>query len=68
MNWMPSRRLDDRLKDLCAKVIRTPDNEIEPVLKELQAAMRAKFERIRVMATFRLQTGKLPPEQRRLDD
>jgi signal transduction histidine kinase len=64
---MPSRRLDNRLRQLCSKVVHTPDNEVEPVLKELQAAIQAKFERIRVMATFQFQTGKLPPKQR-LDD
>jgi len=45
---MPARRLDDRIYDLCAKAISTPEGpELENTIKELQVAIREVTNRIR---------------------
>ena len=42
------RRLDDRIRELCAKAVRCQDSaELQRVLAELRAAMREHTERLR---------------------
>jgi hypothetical protein len=43
---MSSCALGDRLRELCAKVVRAPDREVEPLLEELWAGVQEKPERI----------------------
>ncbi|MBZ5684616.1 MAG: hypothetical protein LAP86_06230 [Acidobacteriia bacterium] len=47
---MPSRRLDDRIRDLCAKVATSKGDDYEPSLSELKAALRGHTDRLRKMA------------------
>lgn len=47
---MPSRRLDDRIRDLCAKVANSNGDDYEPALSELKAALREHANRLRKMA------------------
>ncbi len=47
---MPSRRVDDRIRELSIRATTTPDEEVEPVLRELQGAIRDKIELVRELA------------------
>ena len=57
---MPKRRLDDRIRELCAKVgaaSNRPDlrhAEMEALLQELLGAIHQKVERIRILAAKKL--------------
>ena len=45
------RRLDDRIRELCAKGVATEDgDELDVILPELQAAVRQAVERLRTRA------------------
>jgi hypothetical protein len=59
-----SRRLDDRIRSLCREVTSASEDEVEPLLKELQEAIRAKIERVRKLAVRQLIQRK-KAEQRR---
>ena len=41
----PSRRLDDRIKELCAQISRADDAEAVTLLKELRDALHEQIER-----------------------
>jgi len=48
------RRLEDRIKDLCAKAIASPDSrESNDIFKELEDALHEHNERIRKLAANR---------------
>lgn len=47
---VPSRRIDDRIRDLCAKVANSEGNDYEPTLSELKAALLEHTGRLRKMA------------------
>lgn len=47
---MPSRRLEDSIRELCAAVIEAKDAEIEPALSELKVALHEHTERLRNLA------------------
>jgi hypothetical protein len=49
-----SRRLDDRIRSLCSKVTSASEDEVEPLLKELQSAIREKIESVRRLAVRQL--------------
>jgi hypothetical protein len=51
---MPSRRLEDRIRDLCARVIAAPEDEVEPAISELKSALREHNERLRKLAAAKL--------------
>lgn len=60
-----ARRLDDRIRELCAKVVASKDpDEVNRTLPELRSALHEAIERIRVRAARTL-AGKDPPEERR---
>ena len=40
-------RLEDRIRDLCAKVIAADGAELEPAIQELQTALREHIDRLR---------------------
>jgi HEAT repeat protein len=61
---VPSRRLDDRIRRLCSKVTSASEEEAEPLLKELQSAIREKIESVRKLAARQLIQRK-KAEQRR---
>jgi hypothetical protein len=45
-----SQRLEDRIKDLCAKAVATPESpELNAILKDLQAALAEHAGRLRKM-------------------
>ena len=48
------RRLEDRIRELCALAVAAEDPELEMVLAELQAALRQHTERLRRMAAAKL--------------
>jgi hypothetical protein len=46
-----SRRLEDRIKELCARAVSTPESpELNQVLKDLQAALHEHTQRLRKTA------------------
>jgi hypothetical protein len=48
-----SRRLDDRIKDLCAKAVATSASpELEEILQELRTALREHNQRLRKVAAY----------------
>ena len=51
---MPSRRLDDRIRVLCAKAASARDSEAEEVLEELKAALSEHTKRLRRLASQKL--------------
>jgi len=61
---MPSRRLDDRIRELCAKVVAATEEEVEPAISELQAALREHTSRLRKLAVTKL-TGVLSSRNNR---
>lgn len=40
-------RLEERIRDLCTKVIAADDAELEPAIQELQSALRVHIDRLR---------------------
>jgi hypothetical protein len=57
---MPTRRLDDRIRLLCAEIAKTPAGsgplspEVDATLQELLAAIHEKIERLRKLAARKL--------------
>lgn len=57
---MPTRRLDDRIRQLCAEIAKTPAGagplsaEMEAILQELLGAIHEKTERLRSLAAKKL--------------
>jgi hypothetical protein len=57
---MPTRRLDDRIRQLCAELAKTPAGsgplspEVDATLQELLAAIHEKMERLRKLAVRKL--------------
>jgi predicted trehalose synthase len=54
---MPSRRLEDRIRQLCAKAASAPASEVGAVLEELKAALEEHTKRLRQMAANKLVHG-----------
>lgn len=61
---MHSRRLDDRIRHLCAQVTEASNGELEAILQELLAAIHEKIERLRSLAASQL-LGRRPVKERR---
>lgn len=60
------RRLDDRIRELCAKAVATEDgDELNVILPELQAAISQAVERLRTRAVAILSHSKGVPVERR---
>lgn len=51
---MLARRLEDHIRNLCAKVIAAREDEIEPAISELKSALREHNERLRKLAAAKL--------------
>ena len=72
---MPKRRLDDRIRKLCAEIAKTPTGsgplspKVEATLQELLAAIHEKTERLRSLAAKQLlqaaDRNEKPPKERR---
>lgn len=59
---VPSR-LDDHIRQLCIKVVRARDVDLEPAISELKAALRQHTQTLRKMAAEKLVTsGSQPPD------
>ena len=44
------RRLEDRIRELCGKVVSAPDDEIGPIIEELKVALREHSRRLSQLA------------------
>jgi hypothetical protein len=62
---MPARRLDDRIRHLCARVTEASNEELGTLLQELLGAIHEKVERLRGIAANQLLGGK-PSRERRV--
>jgi len=51
---VPSRRLDDRIRELYSRAIADSQENKDEVLKELQGAIREKTKRLRKLAASKL--------------
>lgn len=63
---MPSRRLDDRIRELCRKALTAQEYELEAIFSELKSALREHTERLRKLLTIKLvnKTDTQPPDRR----
>jgi hypothetical protein len=63
---VPSRRLEDHIKDLCVKISAARETELEPALSELKSALHEHAVKLRRLAAEKL-TGveEQPPAERR---
>jgi hypothetical protein len=61
-----SRRLEDRIRELCAAACQAPVSELDVILKKLQAALREHNERFRKLAADSLVGGRKKQKERRL--
>ena len=57
---MPSRRLEDRIRDLCARVVSVDEKKLEPLIAELQSALHEHTGRLRKLAADKLSNPSLP--------
>ena len=46
--------LTDRIKELCASAVTTPEDELEPVLAELKLALQLHTRQLRELAAAKL--------------
>lgn len=60
------RRLEDRIRELCAKALMASGPELASVLEDLKSALHEHTERLRQVAVLKLVTGGngSPPERR----
>ena len=61
---MPSRRIDDRIRDLSVQMVDAPKDELEGILQKLLAAIHEKMEHLRSLAVNRFLKGEHPKERR----
>jgi hypothetical protein len=63
---MPYRRLEDRIRELCAKALMAQDAEMDTIFVALQLALREHVARLRKLAATNLASAErnLPPERR----
>jgi hypothetical protein len=48
------RRLEDRIRELCAKALTAPESELHAIFHALRSALREHTERLRMLATAKL--------------
>jgi predicted outer membrane protein len=51
---VPSRRLEDKIRQLCAQAIAAPPSEFDPAIAELKVALHEHTERLRQLAASKL--------------
>ena len=61
----PQRRIEDRIRDLCAKAVDATDGDLEPALQELTQLLRGTIVHMRESAMKLLIEGTPLPEPRR---
>ena len=68
-NPVESRRLEDRISELCARSVATPDTaEFDSVIQQLRKDLRDNAKRLRQLAAIKLRQlpiAKLPSAERR---
>ena len=65
---MPSRRLDDRIRNLCAKLVGSSEcHDENQILSELKVSLHESIERLRGRAAAGLNGRRDFPEDRRKD-
>ncbi len=61
-----SRRLEDRIREMCAKVAASRDqDELNLILPELKTAIHQAIERVRIKAVAVLGSSRALPNERR---
>jgi hypothetical protein len=55
-------RLDERIRELCAKAVTAPETELEAILRELNSALREHTMQLRKLAATKLVGGDNQPE------
>ena len=61
-----ARRLEDRIRSLCAKAVAAGSGELNPILSDWKAALHVHTQRLRTMAASTLRPPReFPPERRR---
>jgi hypothetical protein len=63
---MYTRRLDDRIRFLCAQVTEASNEELEAILEALLSALREKIDRLRGLAASQFMGGRPPKDRRAL--
>jgi hypothetical protein len=61
------RRLEDRIRELCAQAITASNRDLEAVLEDLKSALHERAERLRQAEVLNLAKGSnggSPPERR----
>ena len=63
---MPSRRLEDRIRELCVKALTVQESEMDSIFSELRLALQEHAKRLRKLAAKNLtsQENGQPPERR----
>ena len=61
----PQRRIEDRIRELCAKAVAATDGDLELALPELSQLLRTTIVHMRESATMLLVKGTPLPEPRR---
>jgi hypothetical protein len=61
---MHTRRLDDRIRNLCGQITKAADGELEALLQDLLGAIHEKIERLRSLAASQLLGGKSAKNRR----
>ena len=51
---MPTRRLSDRIRELCGKALAARNSELDPIFSDLQSALHEHNERLRKIAAEQL--------------
>lgn len=66
----PQRRIEDRIRELCEKVVAATDGDLEAALRELSQLLRGTIEHMRKDATSLLVERKplLEPRRRSTDN
>jgi hypothetical protein len=62
---MPARRLEDRIKELCARLLMEQEPNWSTTARELQLAIQEHIRRINKLATAVLVAGAATKERRR---
>ena len=66
---VPQRRIDDRIRELCARAQAATDGDLESILQELLALIHRKDERLKRRAgRLLLNHEQLEPERRSTTD
>ena len=66
---IPSRRLDDHIVDLCAKLVASTEHpDVDHILPELKEALHESIERLRMRVAAALNGRRDFPEDRRKDN